>query len=172
MIEKRLLFVCLGNICRSPAAEAVMNGKLKAQGLGQKIRCDSAGIIGNHSGEQADSRMRKQAMKRGYEITSISRKVKGHADFDHFDMIIGMDDQNIRDLNALARTDEERKLIFRMSDFCTQFQYNHIPDPYYGGHEEFELVLDLLEDACEGLVEYLGKQGKQEIFGKNKTGNK
>ena len=117
MIEKRLLFVCLGNICRSPAAEAVMNGKLKAQGLGQKIRCDSAGIIGNHSGEQADSRMRKQAMKRGYEITSISRKVKGHADFDHFDMIIGMDDQNIRDLNALARTDEERKLIFSFSVF-------------------------------------------------------
>jgi len=155
MIEKKLLFVCLGNICRSPAAEAVMNGKLKKVGWNHRIACDSAGIIGNHSGEQADVRMRKHALKRGYEVTSISRKVNPSIDFEHFDMIIAMDDQNIKDLNMLARSVEERKLIFRMADFRIQFNYDHIPDPYYGDQNGFELVLDLLEDACDGLMEHL-----------------
>ena len=155
MIEKRLLFVCLGNICRSPAAEAVMTGKLIKKGLDRTIICDSAGITGFHSGSKADVRMRKYAHQRGYDVTSISRKVKPSTDFDHFDMIIGMDDQNIKDLHALASTDKERKQIFRMTDFSTNFNFNHIPDPYYGGHKDFELVLDLLEDACGGLIEYL-----------------
>ena len=158
MIEKRLLFVCLGNICRSPAAEAVMAGKLKRKGLDRMIICDSAGITGFHSGSQADIRMRKHALKRGYEVTSISRKVKPSTDFDHFDMIIGMDDQNIKDLHALARSDKERKQIYRMTDFSANYNYNHIPDPYYGDHKDFELVLDLLEDACGGLIEYLGNK--------------
>ncbi len=160
MIEKRLLFVCLGNICRSPAAEAVMAGKLKKRGLDRRIICDSAGTIGFHSGAQADIRMQKYARSRGYEVTSISRKVKPATDFDHFDMLIGMDDQNIKDLKTLARTEDEKKRVFRMTDFCTSFKYNHIPDPYYGGQAEFELVLDLLEDACGGLVEYLDKGNK------------
>ncbi len=155
MIEKKLLFVCLGNICRSPTAEAVMNWKLKKAGLNHQVVCDSAGIIGYHSGEQADMRMRKHAIKRGYEVTSISRKVKPSIDFEHFDMIIVMDDQNIKDLNMLARSVEERKLIFRMADFRIQFNYDHIPDPYYGDQNGFELVLDLLEDACDGLMEHL-----------------
>ena len=160
MVEKKLLFVCLGNICRSPAAEAVMNGKLKKAGWNHQIICDSAGIIGYHAGELADARMRKHALKRGFEVTSISRKVKPAIDFDLFDMIIGMDDQNIKDLNTLARSEAERKLIFRMTDFLTQFKYDHIPDPYYGDQNGFELVLDLLEDACDGLIEHLGKQNQ------------
>jgi protein-tyrosine phosphatase len=162
MIEKRLLFVCLGNICRSPAAEAVMCGKLKQEGLDKKIACDSAGITGFHSGSRADTRMRKLALKRGYDVTSISRKVRPSTDFDHFDMIIGMDDQNIKDLNAVAKSEEERKRIFRMTDFCKRFNYSHIPDPYYGDHEAFELVLDLLEDACSGLIEYLAYKGEDQ----------
>jgi protein-tyrosine phosphatase len=166
MIEKRLLFVCLGNICRSPAAEAVMSGMLKKGGLDRKFSCDSAGITGFHSGSQADERMRKHARKRGYEVTSISRKVRPSTDFDHFDMIIGMDDQNIRDLNTLARSEKDRKLIFRMTDFSANFNYSHIPDPFYGGHAEFELVLDLLEDACGGLINYLEKK---EIKGDQKS---
>jgi len=157
MVEKHLLFVCLGNICRSPSAEAVMNGKLKGVGLEQNVFCDSAGIIGFHSGEKADVRMQKHALRRGYVLTSLSRKIKPDSDFDRFDMIIGMDDQNIRDLNALARSDDDREKIFRMTDFCSQKIYDHVPDPYYTGNEGFELVLDLLEDACSGLITYLNR---------------
>ena len=155
MIEKKLLFVCLGNICRSPAAEAVMAGKLKIAGKDKLVICDSAGILGYHSGEKADLRMRKHALRRGYDVTSISRQVRSGSDFDHFDMIIGMDDQNIRDLNLLARSSSDLKKIYRMTDFSSQTKYDHIPDPYYGGAEGFDLVLDLLEDACNGLLEYL-----------------
>jgi len=155
MIEKHLLFVCLGNICRSPSAEAVMTGKLKTIGWDRRVLCDSAGIIGFHAGEPADARMRKHALKRGYALTSLSRQVKPDFDFDRFNMIIGMDDQNIIDLNALARSEDDRKKIFRMTDFRVNKKYNHVPDPYYSGNDGFELVLDLLEDACEGLIEHL-----------------
>ena len=161
MTEKKLLFVCLGNICRSPAAEAVMTGKLKVAGRDGQISCDSAGIIGYHSGSQADVRMRKHAHRRGYSVTSISRQVKSAVDFDRFDMIIGMDDQNIKDLHKLIRSSEDQKKIFRMTDFSSQSAYTHIPDPYYGGAEGFELVLDLLEDACDGLLEYLDREGSK-----------
>lgn len=163
MIEKHLLFVCLGNICRSPGAEAVMKDKINTAGWELKVLCDSAGIIGSHSGEPADARMRKHALRRGYTLASLSRQVKPESDFNHFDMIIGMDDQNIKDLNALARSDDDRKKIFRMTDFSTQKQYNHIPDPYYTGHEGFELVLDLLEDACDGLMVHLNRENRSEF---------
>jgi protein-tyrosine phosphatase len=162
MIGKHLLFVCLGNICRSPVAEAVMNGKLKIAGWERKVLCDSAGIIGFHAGEPADARMRKHALRRGYALTSLSRQVIPDSDFDRFDMIIGMDDQNIIDLKALARSDEDRKKIFRMTDFCTQKKYNHVPDPYYSGSEGFELVLDLLEDACGGLIMHLNRENESD----------
>ena len=159
MIERKLLFVCLGNICRSPAAEAVMAEKLLRAGMGTRIKCDSAGIIGYHSGEKADVRMRKHALQRGDKLTSLSRKVKSDVDFDHFDLIIGMDEQNIKDLNLLVRSSADLKKIFRMTDFSSQTSYDHIPDPYYGGSDGFELVLDLLEDACDGLLEYLRNKG-------------
>ena len=163
---KQLLFVCLGNICRSPAAEAVMIPKLKKTGLDKFVTCDSAGIIGFHSGQPADSRMRRLARRRGYEVTSISRSVICKIDFNQFDMIIGMDDQNIADLNKLALTNEHRLKIFKMTDFSTKFEYDHIPDPYYGGNDAFELVLDLLEDACDGLILHLKTEG--EMKAKNK----
>ncbi len=155
MVAKKLLFVCLGNICRSPAAEAVMTGKLKDAGKDQYIVCDSAGTIGFHSGAQADVRMRKIGLERGYPVTSISRKVKAEVDFDRFDMIIGMDDQNIKDLTSLARSDDDKTKIFKMTDFCTKSRYTYVPDPYYGEEKDFELVVDLLEDACDGLLNYL-----------------
>ena len=158
MIAKKLLFVCLGNICRSPAAEAVMTGKLINEGRDQQIICDSAGTIGFHSGAQADVRMRKIGLARGYAVTSISRKVKAELDFDRFDMIIGMDDQNIKDLNSLARSEDDKAKIFKMTDFCTKSRYTYVPDPYYGEHKDFELVIDLLEDACDGLLNYLDEK--------------
>ncbi len=158
MIKSRLLFVCLGNICRSPAAEAVMTEKLKIAGKEQHATCDSAGIIGFHAGAKADARMRKHALRRGYVLTSRSRQVRADVDFDRFDMIIGMDDQNIKDLNSIARSSDDHGKIFRMTDFCSQSNYNFIPDPYYGDSDDFELALDLLEDACDGLMDYLDKK--------------
>jgi len=163
MIKKHLLFVCLGNICRSPSAEAVMNSLLNEGGHREKIVCDSAGIIGNHSGAKADARMQKHARLRGYQLTSISRQVKPESDFDRFDMIIGMDDQNIKDLKSLARSAADLKKIYWMTDFSTQIKYKHIPDPYYGGNDGFELVLDLLEDACGGLIDHINQESKFEV---------
>ena len=158
-MKKHILFVCLGNICRSPSAEAVMNELIKEEGLENEIQCDSAGILNYHAGEGADQRMLSHAGRRGYLLTSISRKVIPQKDFDRFDMIIGMDDQNIKDLISLARTGDDRKKIFKMTDFCRKSVYDRVPDPYYGGEQGFEIVLDILEDACEGLLDFL-RNGK------------
>ena len=153
---KKILFVCLGNICRSPSAEAVMKYYVKERGWEDRFFIDSAGLSGWHSGEPADERMRQHAENRGYELTSRSRKFYPPADFKEFDMIIGMDDQNIRDLRALADTEEELGKIHKMTDFCRHFSCRTaIPDPYYGGEVGFELVLDLLEDGVEGLLDAL-----------------
>lgn len=152
---KQILFVCLGNICRSPSAEAVMNGLIRREGLEDEILCDSAGILNYHEGEPADKRMQRHAIKRGYSLTSISRPVNPKVDFKRFDMIIGMDDQNITNLKSHAGNEEEKERICKITEFCRENKYDQIPDPYYGGDEGFELVLDILEDACEGLLNYL-----------------
>lgn len=154
-----ILFVCLGNICRSPSAEAVMNGLIKREGLSDEIHCDSAGILNYHAGEKADQRMQSHAIRRGYILTSISRQVNPTIDFNKFDMIIGMDDKNIWDLKSLARNAEDLTKIFKITDFCRKVEYDQVPDPYYGGEQGFELVLDILEDACEGLLDFL-RNGK------------
>lgn len=158
-MKQRLLFVCLGNICRSPSAEAVMKAYVEREGLMDDIICDSAGIIAAHAGEPADGRMQTHAVKRGYNLTSISRPVESPADFDNFDLIIGMDDQNMADLHAKAQSEEHKAKIYRMTDFCSNFSHHSVPDPYYGGAAGFELVLDLLEDACQGLLNHL-RDGK------------
>lgn len=148
-----ILFVCLGNICRSPSAEGVMKAIVEKENLSDKIVIDSAGILNYHEGNQADSRMREHAQKRGYNLTSISRQVT-QEDFERFDLIIGMDDQNINDLHAIAPHHATNK-ISRMTDYLTSLSDSSVPDPYYGGAEGFEYVLDLLEDACEGLLHSL-----------------
>lgn len=154
-MKKQILFVCLGNICRSPSAEAVMNGMIKKENLRDKVVCDSAGIIGVHAGEPADKRMQQHAFQRGIRLTSISRKFDPQVDFDKFDMIIGMDDQNISDLRSMARDNDDLDKIYKMTAFCSEYDHDTVPDPYYGGEAGFELVLDLLEDACTGLVNKL-----------------
>ncbi|MDL2244123.1 low molecular weight phosphotyrosine protein phosphatase [Parabacteroides sp. OttesenSCG-928-J18] len=155
----RLLFVCMGNICRSPSAEAVMKKIVEDKRLDDRIEIDSAGIIGYHAGERADSRMRAHASRRSYRLESLSRPVVTD-DFYDFDMIIGMDDQNISDLKRKAPDWESVEKIHRMTDFSQNKTYDHVPDPYYGGDAGFELVLDLLEDACEGLLEYILSEKK------------
>lgn len=155
MEKKKILFVCLGNICRSPSAEAVFTGIVKNNGETGGFEIDSAGTSAWHAGEPADRRMQSHAIKRGYNLTSISRKFDPHSDFDHFDLIIGMDDSNMENLKAMARNADHLKKLHKMTDFSRTFEYDEVPDPYYGGSEGFELVLDLLEDACEGLLEEL-----------------
>ncbi len=147
----KILFVCLGNICRSPAAEGVMLHLLRATGRTHEFEIDSAGILSYHQGELPDSRMRAHAARRGYVLTHRSRPVRAE-DFHRFDLIIGMDDRNIEDLKERAPSVEEWKKIRRMADYCTRMSTDHVPDPYYGGAEGFEYVLDILEDACEGLL--------------------
>jgi len=152
---KQILFVCLGNICRSPSAEAVFNSMIEKNGLEIELSCDSAGTAAYHTGEPADYRMRQIGLKHGYRLTSIARSVDPDSDFDRFDYIIGMDKQNVRDLRSIARNENDRKKIFLMTDFCTDRKYDSVPDPYYGGSAGFELVLDILEDACDGLLQKL-----------------
>ena len=152
----KILFVCLGNICRSSSAEEVMRTFVKREGLEEQIEVDSAGILNYHQGELPDSRMRMHAYHRGYELTHRSRPVCTE-DFLEFDMIIGMDDRNIQDLKDRAPSPEAEKKIHRMTDYCRNKVVDYVPDPYYGGAQGFETVLDILEDACEGLLEEIKK---------------
>ena len=153
---KKVLFVCLGNICRSPAAEAIMKSKLRQLGKEREFVVDSAGTYGGHAGALPDERMRERAGCRGYVVDSRSRVFYPSADFPEFDLIVGMDNQNVADLKRLAIHAEERSKIFRFMEFFPEkTPYQEIPDPYYEGPEGFELVLDLLEKAVDGLLEYL-----------------
>ncbi len=148
----RILFVCLGNICRSPMAEAVMKKFLAEAGMLGSVEVDSAGLEAYHEGERADARMRAHGSRRGYDLQSISRPLWA-SDWDYFDMIICMDDQNVRSLEHRAPSDEARKKIQRATNFCDKFCLeSNVPDPYYGGDAGFEYVIDLLEDACKGIL--------------------
>lgn len=149
---KKILFVCLGNICRSSSAEEIMRVLVKNAGLENDIEVDSAGILSYHEGELPDSRMRMHASRRGYNLVHRSRPICTF-DFYNFDMIVGMDDRNIQDLIDRAPDLESEKKIYRMTDFCRSKIVDYVPDPYYGGAQGFENVLDILEDACAGLLE-------------------
>mgnify|MGYP001988601708 CR=1 FL=1 len=151
---KNILFVCMGNICRSPSAEAVMNGIIKNNNLQALVKCDSAGTIGYHEGDPADQRMKMFASKRGYDLTSIARQIR-HEDLQTFDYIITMDKDNYDDVTALDSTGEYSDKITMMTDYAKAIKTNSVPDPYYGGSNGFELVLDLLEDSCEGLLDHI-----------------
>lgn len=133
-----------------------MKALVKKEGLENEFYIDSAGTYGGHSGALPDERMRKHATRRGYVLDSRARQFYAEADFADFDMIIGMDDQNIADLKRLAISEEERQKIYKMTDFCRkETGYTVVPDPYYEGAAGFELVLDLLEDATAGILEKL-----------------
>lgn len=147
----RILFVCLGNICRSPAAEGVMAKICRDLPISLRPELDSAGFYGGHAGELPDRRMRMVASHRGLSLTHRSRKIH-ESDYDYFDLIIGMDDHNISDLHDFAPTVDAERKIARMSDFAINYPYaDCVPDPYYDGLDGFENVLNLLEDACATL---------------------
>ena len=154
----KLLFVCLGNICRSSSAEEIMRTLVRRAGMEKEIAVDSAGILSYHQGELPDPRMREHAARRGYTLTHRSRPVTTD-DFYDFDLIIGMDDRNVDDLRERAPGVEEETKIRRMADYCVHKVVDYVPDPYYGGASGFENVLDILEDACAGLLEAI-REGK------------
>ena len=151
-----VIFVCMGNICRSPSGEAVMNKLIKNAGLENEIECDSAGTIAYHEGEPADARMKRHALSRGYRLTSIARRFR-EVDFDNFEYVIAMDGSNFSDLKSFDRENSFNDKLFLMTDFATRGNYSEVPDPYYGGPEGFENVLDILEDSCAGLLERIKK---------------
>lgn len=153
--EKRVLFVCLGNICRSPAGEGVLREIVRENHDEQRWVIDSAGTGGWHVGELPDKRMRIHARQRGIELDHRCRKVQP-SDFEEFDLIIPMDADNELNLRRMAPTMEAAAKIVPMAAFVDDsFHYDYVPDPYYEGAEGFELVLDLLENGCRNLYENL-----------------
>lgn len=150
-----LLFICLGNICRSPAAEGVMKHIVEREGRDADFLIDSAGIGGWHVGQLPDHRMRGRGAARGYDFCSRARQFSA-ADFQHFDMILVMDRENYYDVKRLARNSDDVQKIKMLPDFMTRhLGQPTIPDPYYGDIADFDFALDLIEDACEGLFAYL-----------------
>lgn len=151
MTKYKVLFVCLGNICRSPVAEGIFKKMVEENNLSNRIIADSAGTSGYHNGELPDPRMRSHGAKRGYKFNSLSRKFM-ISDFDDFDIILAMDDNNYHNILNMATDIESQNKVFRMADFLSNHLNDHIPDPYYSGADGFELVLDLLEDGCASLL--------------------
>ena len=148
-MNKSILFVCMGNICRSPSAEAVFRHKANAAGLSLEI--DSAGTIAYHQGNPPDSRSLKAGVARGYDFSDLkARKVKS-SDFEHYDLILAMDNDNVHNLKKMAEPEYHYKIKLFL-EYGQEFSETEVPDPYYGGSGGFELVLDLIEDASDGLI--------------------
>ena len=159
MAIKRLLFVCMGNICRSPAAEGIMNALIAREDLGHEILCDSAGTSGYHEGEPADARMIAIAKERGFELITLSRPFRAPEDFENFDFILTMDESNYRNIIRLDASGRHHDKVIPMVKFCKVHDVKEVPDPYYQGDDGFRLVLDILEDSCGEFLNFL-KGGK------------
>ena len=152
-MKYKVLFVCLGNICRSPAAQGIFEDMVIKRGLEDKIYADSAGTYAGHRGELPDPRMRRAAAERGYNLTHRSRPIT-EDDFFDFDMIIVMDDSNYERVSRLAPERKYLDKLYRMAEFTTDFPYyTYVPDPYYEGAEGFYLVLNMLENGCSNLLD-------------------
>jgi protein-tyrosine phosphatase len=150
----RLLFVCLGNICRSPAAEGVMRALIESEGLAGQVTIRSAGTGGWHAGKLPDQRMRTAAQNRGYNLSSRARQVTPD-DLRDYDLVLVMDQQNLRDVRTYDLSSQFSAKIRLFCEFCTDHKVREVPDPYYGGEQGFELVLDLLEDGCRGVLAHI-----------------
>ena len=152
----KIVFVCLGNICRSPAAQGIFESIVEKNNASDRFEADSAGLYSGHRGQLPDARMRRAAAARGYGLIHRARPVSS-LDFPDFDLVIAMDDENYEALMHLAPSVEDSRKIKRMSDYLTSHGISYIPDPYYMGAEGFELVLDLLEEACRNLYNSLSE---------------
>lgn len=146
----KILFVCLGNICRSPMGETIFQKMAEDAEVAHKLKIDSAGTANYHEGKLADERMRKHAKDRGYQITSIARQIT-RDDFENFDMIVAMDTSNYENMKRICPPEDLYKIV-KLVDYCKKYDLDGVPDPYYGGAEGFVQVIDILEDGCENLL--------------------
>lgn len=153
----RILFVCMGNICRSPAAECVLRTMLREQGLEDRIEVDSAGTLSYHAGCAPDERMCDAAARRGIELAGEARRITSR-DLEIFDLVLTMDEDNYRGVLQFDPGGRYRNKIRRFCEFCENFDHTEVPDPYYGGGRGFEHVLDLIEDGCTQIKNYALKQ--------------
>lgn len=150
-------FVCMGNICRSPTAHGVFRDRVARAGLAEWVRVESAGTHGWHEGAPPDARSQQHAARRGYDLSDLRSRPLKHDDFLRADLLLVMDDDN----EAVARSrcpDEHRHKLRRLTEFCRHHRSPVVPDPYAGGAAGFEHVLDLIEDACEGLLAHVVEQ--------------
>lgn len=159
-MNTRVLFVCMGNICRSPMAEGVFRHLVRQSGLDDVVRVDSAGTHAFHAGEAPDKRAQTLAAKRGYDITTLRARRVRDKDFEEYDLILAMDWDNLSLLQQQAPKHAHHKLQLLMR-FATEHESATIPDPYYGNQQGFEQALDFIEDACAGLLEVARRRATQ-----------
>jgi protein-tyrosine phosphatase len=155
----KILFVCLGNICRSPTAEVVFRAVAAREAPDIVLEIDSAGTAGYHVGELPDRRTRQAAARRGYDLSALRARVVEPRDFEHFDLILAMDRENLQALERRAPPQSHDRLRLFL-EFAPQTGISEVPDPYYGGPNGFEDVLDLIEAASRGLLEHLRRQSQ------------
>jgi protein-tyrosine phosphatase len=159
-----VLFVCMGNICRSPTAHGVFRKKVIDQGLDHWVEVDSAGTHNYHPNSPPDERSQEHAAKRGYDLSDLRARQIEVADFERFNIILVMDWDNLALVQERCPPHHQAK-VRRLTEFCIQHDSPVVPDPYYGGVKGFEDVLDLVEDACEGLIRQVKQQKADEIAG-------
>ena len=153
----RVLLVCMGNICRSPTAEGVLRQYIKNNMLGDKVEVDSAGTHGYHVGEAPDSRTQRAAAARGYNLSQVRARKVARQDLDYFDLILAMDKSNLDNLRRMASPEQQARIKLFM-DYAKNFDDDEVPDPYYGLGHGFDLVMDMVEDAAQGLIEDIQQQ--------------
>lgn len=153
----KVLFVCMGNICRSPTAEGVFRKQVEEQGLASAIHIDSAGTHAYHIGEVPDRRAQSAATNRGVDLSMIRGRKFIAADFHQFDYVLAMDKDNFANMQSLNPGDGKAELMLLL-DYASKFSEHEVPDPYYGGNNGFEHVLDLIQDASAGLLQQIRKQ--------------
>ncbi|EON12230.1 low molecular weight protein-tyrosine-phosphatase [Pandoraea sp. SD6-2] len=156
MNHASVLFVCMGNICRSPSADGIFRHRLVEAGLADLIVVDSAGTHSYHIGHAPDARTQAAAQRRGYDLSELRARRVETGDFAHFDWIVAMDDANVAELTARCPAEYRHKIV-RLMDFAARHDATEVPDPYYGGAQGFETVLDYIEDGLDGLLARLKK---------------
>lgn len=153
----KIVFVCLGNICRSPTAEGVLLKLVEKEGLSDKVYIESAGTSYHHEGDLPDPRTREAALKRGYVLDTRAQQFKPDF-FSKFDWIITMDQSNYNNVVGQAPLPSDKEKVIPFSHLCIENSITHVPDPYYEGEDGFEVVLDLIEDGCRGLIDRIKDQ--------------
>ncbi len=164
----KVLFVCMGNICRSPTAEAIFRKLAGENGLSDHLEIDSAGTHGFHTGRPPDPRSIAHAARRGFDLTTLRAREVVASDFDRFDHVIAMDTENVQHLQAFCPNHLAKKITLLL-DYARDGKYREVPDPYQGQAKDFELALDLIEQGCRGLVDHLLEQRRMIAMKRNRS---